>query len=71
MTPIRNAGRRSAGVTRRGQDITDRRVRGSAGYTGRGRGKTGNAPRAVAANGEPITVRGGKWVYERTGQPVN
>lgn len=69
-----------AGVTRRGQDVrssdtqrgqnlTDKRVRESAGFQGRG-GKGGRA-RALAANGEPIIVRGGRWVYEKTGQPVN
>lgn len=55
-----------SGDTRRGQDINDKRIRASAGFQGRG----GNAPRAVAANGQPIVVRGGKWVYEASGQPV-
>ena len=58
-----------SGDTQRGQNLTDKRVRESAGFQGRG-GKSGGA-RAVAANGEPIIVRGGRWVYEKTGQPVN
>jgi hypothetical protein len=37
---------------------------------GRGRGGAGAEPAAVAANGRPIVVRGGKWVYKDSGKPV-
>ena len=60
----------ASGDRRRGQDMTDRRVRGSAAYQGRGgKGGRGGGARAVL-NGQTIVVRGGKWVYEKSGQPV-
>ncbi len=48
---------------RRGQDLRGR--------SGGGRGRTGSNPaRAVDANGRAVVVRGGRWVYEDSGQPV-
>nr|ART39563.1 J435 [uncultured bacterium] len=59
---------RSTAQSNINSERTAETTRGSASYQGRGKGA---APRAVAANGEPIVVKGGRWVYEKTGQPVN
>lgn len=60
-----------SGDTQRGQDLTDRRVRDSAGFRGRG-GRAATAPaRAVnPTTGQAIVFKGGRWVDERTGAPV-
>jgi hypothetical protein len=57
--------RASEANTRRGQDVTDKRVRGSAGYQGRG-GKGGAArPTATGRNGQKVEWNGKAWVRVR------
>ena len=53
-----------------GQLLTDSRIRGSAGYLGRG-GRGSPAPaEAVSPDGHRIVVKNGRWVDAQTGAPV-
>lgn len=61
---------RTTAARQRGQDMTDSRVRGSAGYQGRGGRGGGAAAVAVGPNGHRIVVKGGRWVDAQTGAPV-
>jgi hypothetical protein len=59
--------------TRRGQDLTDARVRGSASNKIRGDRQglnDGSSAVAVGPNGHQIVVKNGRWVDAQTGQPV-
>ena len=63
---------RATAARQRGQDMTDKRVRGSPayqGYGGRGRGG-GESAVAVGPNGHRIVVQNGRWVDAQTGAPV-